>query len=338
MFQNDIFPAKSRTITLAIAGDVMLGRMVNAYIPEKGFAYPWGNVLPVLKEADLFLINLEFTLTSETRPWDVLKAFNFRAEPSVSETLKLGRVDFASVANNHVLDFGPEGLRETLEVLDEAGIAHAGSGIDTASAQSPAILTANGTRIAVVAFADYPADWAATHDSPGTNYTPISVDPDDFKRVESALSAARQEADMVIFSIHWGPNMRERPPGTFREFARKVVTSGADIFWGHSAHVVQGIEVYNEKLILYDTGDFVDDYAVDAELRNDLSALFLVTVDPLAVIGLELVPVEISQTQVNLAKGADYQWIVQRLTGLSEDLGMTLEEAPQESSIPVTFR
>ena len=88
--------------------------------------------------------------------------------------------------------------------------------------------------------------------------------------------------------------MRAQPPEAFRQFARRVVEAGADIFWGHSAHVVQGIEVYEGKLILYDTGDFVDAYAVDGGLRNDLSALFLVEVAPPDIKGLDLMPVQIT--------------------------------------------
>ncbi len=151
--------------------------------------------------------------------------------------------------------------------------------------------------------------------------------------MEEALAAARRKADLVLFSIHWGPNMRARPTAEFRRFARRVVEAGADIFWGHSAHVPQGVEIYWGKPILYDTGDFVDDYAVDEELRNDLSALFLLRVRPPAVEGLELVPVRIGRMQVNLARGADRDWIVRRLTELSAEFGTRVVDGPQGLSV-----
>ena len=329
--------AATSTITLAFTGDVMLGRAVDRVIAEKGFGHPWGNVLPRLKEVDLLLINLETTITSETIPKES-KRFYFRADPSVIETLEIGRVDFASVANNHILDFGPEGLKETLDVLDRADVAHAGAGIDLPSAERPVVLTVNGTRIGIVAYADYPPHWAAGPGSPGINYTPISTDPAEFAGVERALSALRQEADLVIFSIHWGPNWRARPTETFRQFARRVVEAGADIFWGHSAHVVQGVETHDGKLILYDTGDFVDDYVVDEELRNDLSALFLVTVTEQSIERLDLVPVQIHHGQVNLAEDDGLDWIVDRLTALSEELGTGLVDAPHGLSLPLSSR
>lgn len=254
----------------------MLGRLVNETIAREGFGYPWGDVLPVLRKAALFLVNLECVLTAHTQPWRdrQYKAFYFRAEPSVAETLRTGRVDFCSLANNHSCDFGTEGMAETVAVLDQAGIAHAGAGADLTAAREPAFLSAMGVRVGVVSFADYPLAWAATPTTPGINYTPISLDPQNFARVEDALATARRQGNLVIFSMHWGPNMSPRPTNQFRQFARRVIDAGADILWGHSAHVVQSVEVYRGKPILYDTGDFIDDYAVDDLLRNDLSALF----------------------------------------------------------------
>ena len=135
----------SPTITIAFAGDVMLGRLVDQAISQMGYDHPWGDLLPALQEADLFLINLETTLTSQTRPADPGKAFNFRAEPTAAEALNIGGVDFASVSNNHILDFGAAGLQDTLAVLEGAGIAHAGAGPDLVSAQRHVILTADGS-------------------------------------------------------------------------------------------------------------------------------------------------------------------------------------------------
>ena len=187
----------------------------------------------------------------------------------------------------------------------------------------------------MVAFADYPVAWAATPSSPGLNYRPISVADEDFAEVARIIATARQDADLVLFSIHWGPNMRLRPTDQFREFARRVIDAGADIFWGHSAHVVQGVEVHHGKLILYDTGDFIDDYAVDPHLRNDLSALFLVRIEPPLIERLDLVPVQIDKMQVNLTAGAERDWIVRRLTTLCAEMGTVAVDGPRGPSISV---
>lgn len=308
-------------VTLAIAGDVMLGRMVNETIAMRGFAYPWGDVITTARDrADLFLINLECALTASSGRWSDgrKKEFYFRAEPSVVETLKLGGVDFVSLANNHAGDYGDAGLLETVRVLDEAGIAHAGAGATRASAAAPAYLTSNGVRVSIVAFADHPLEWAATDQSPGINFTNVDRA---IAGVRDAIAEARGRADVVVFSIHWGPNMRARPSGAFREFAQSVIDAGADVFWGHSAHVVQGIEFWHDGVILYDTGDFIDDYAIDVSLRNDLSALFFVSVGPAGVTGVELLPVQIDDMRVSVAHGASRERFISRLATLCAEMG-----------------
>jgi poly-gamma-glutamate synthesis protein (capsule biosynthesis protein) len=239
------------------------------------------------------------------------------------------------LANNHAADYGMTGLLDTVRHLDEAGIAHAGAGADLAAARAPAVVTAGQARLAVVACADYPAVWSATPTGPGINYMPVMPSEDDFSAIEQALAEARRQADLVIFSIHWGPNMRARPTPQFREFARRVVEAGADLFWGHSAHVVQGVELWQGRPILYDTGDFVDDYAVDAVLRNDLSALFLLRLWPAAVARIEVVPVAIGRCQVNRARGGERAWFAERLTALCAELGTEVLATDGTLTIPV---
>jgi poly-gamma-glutamate synthesis protein (capsule biosynthesis protein) len=313
---------------LAIAGDVMLGRIVNETMAERGFLYPWGDVLPLLREADLFLLNLECALTSSREPWHDgdYKAFYFRAEPTAVQTLLAAGVDFASLANNHAMDFGAEGLLDTCRILDEAGIAHAGAGADIDRARLAARLRAPGVSVAVVAFADHPMAWAAAEGRPGINYLEVSQEPEDFAPIVSALSEARKGADFVIFSIHWGPNMRSRPTPDFRQFARRIIEAGADLFWGHSAHLVQGIEMWKGRPILHDTGDFVDDYAVGPE-RNDLSALFLLEIGPGRVEKVELVPVSIDNMQVNRARDAERAVFAGRMKDLCQEMGTKLTES-----------
>ena len=321
-------------VTLAIAGDVMLGRLVNDVLAERGPRYIWGDVTPLLWDADAFLINLECAITTRAVRWHDghYKPFYFRADPHAVEALRIARVDFASLANNHIEDFGPDGLLDTITSLDQAGIAHAGAGRDLAQAIAPAVLRVKGQRIAILAFADYPPAWAATPTSPGLNYTTVSVLDGAFERVAAAIDAARSAADVVIFSIHWGPNMRERPPEEFRRFAHRVIEAGATIFWGHSAHVTQAVELLPRRgIILYDTGDFVDDYVVDPDVRNDLGALFLVRLCGGVIEHAALVPTRIRHRQVNRATGDDRQVFVQRMERLCQEVGGSVVEMPDGS-------
>jgi poly-gamma-glutamate capsule biosynthesis protein CapA/YwtB (metallophosphatase superfamily) len=321
-------------MTIAITGDVMLGRLVNEAILQRGAAYPWGGTLPVLRDADLVLVNLECALTGERERWQDhgrYKTFYFRSEPHHVGVLLEAGVDLAVLANNHVMDFGVEGMRETIRLLDGAGIAHVGAGDDERKARAFARLQANGVRVGIVAFADHPAEWAAGPATPGISFAPITARS--FDPVAAAVAEARRESDLVVASFHWGPNMRARPTEAFRHFARAVVDAGVDVFWGHSAHVVQGVEVRDGRLICYDTGDFVDDYAVDDELRNDLSALFLVRVVDRRIARLDLVPVRIDRMHVDPARGQDRTRFASAFAAYCAELGTDVEIGPDRLTI-----
>jgi poly-gamma-glutamate capsule biosynthesis protein CapA/YwtB (metallophosphatase superfamily) len=314
-------------ITLALTGDVMLGRKVaealDRYMRSEE---PWGDVMPLLDAADLRIINLECAVTDNERPWTrTPKVFHFRAQPSAIETLRTARIDACSLANNHTLDFEEQGLLDTLEHLDAAGIRHAGAGRNREEAADPAILAvpADRTRrVALLAFTDNEPPFAAGTDRPGTNYLPVSSKSDVLRRVEVAVSTVRElGADTVIFSNHWGPNMVQRPRELFRRFARAVIDRGVDVYYGHSAHVFQGVEIYRGKPILYDTGDFIDDYAVDPELRNDWSFLFRVSVEEGTLERLDLTPVKLSYARVDLATGGEREKILDRMERLSAEMG-----------------
>jgi poly-gamma-glutamate capsule biosynthesis protein CapA/YwtB (metallophosphatase superfamily) len=310
-------------VELALTGDVMLGRGVNEALRGMRPEEPWGDTLPLLGEADLRLINLECAITAHQSPWTrTPKVFHFRADPSALKTLRAARISACSLANNHTLDFGERGLLDTLAGLDEAGIRHAGAGRNLEEAARPTILDAPGEeKVALLAFTDNEPPFAAAPDRPGTNYLPVSLETEVLERVETTISAAREAgAGTVVFSNHWGPNMVKRPRERFRRFARAVLDCGADVYYGHSAHVFQGVEIYRGKPILYDAGDFVDDYAVDESLRNDRSFLFRLFVEGRELRRLELVPVKLSYARVDLATGTEREAILDRMESLSAEM------------------
>ena len=310
--------------TLALTGDVMLGRGVNETLRSARPEEPWGDVLPLLHSADLRIINLECAITEHKQPWSrTPKVFRFRADPVATEVLKTARVDACSLANNHTLDFEEQGLLDTLRHLEEAGIRYAGAGRDAEEAARPALLEGG---VAFVAFTDNEPPFAAGRDRPGTNYLPVSLEPEVLRRVEVAVGAARETgARTIVFSNHWGPNMVQRPRETFRRFARAVVDRGVDVYYGHSAHVFQGVEIYHGKPILYDTGDFIDDYAVDPNLRNDRSFLFRVSMQDGDLRRLELFPVILPFARVEIATGDEREAILDRVVDLSAEMGTAFD-------------
>jgi poly-gamma-glutamate capsule biosynthesis protein CapA/YwtB (metallophosphatase superfamily) len=311
-------------ITLALTGDVMLGRGVNETLRTVRPVELWGDVLPLLSSADLRIINLECAITEHKRPWSrTPKVFHFRADPLAVDVLQAARVDACSLANNHTLDFEEQGLLDTLAHLKTAGIRYVGAGRNLEEAARPVLLEEG---VALVAFTDNEPPFAAGPDKPGTSYLPVSLEPEVLRRVEEAVGAAREAgANTVVFSNHWGPNMVQRPRESFRRFARAVVDQGADVYYGHSAHVFQGVEIYRGKPILYDTGDFIDDYAVDPNLRNDRSFLFHVCVEGENLGRLELFPVTLPYARVELAKGTEREAILSHMLSLSDEMGTAFD-------------
>lgn len=315
--------------TLALTGDVMLGRGVNEALE---FVQPielWGDVLPYLMQADLRIVNLECALTAHSRPWSrSRKAFHFRADPAAVNVLQAARIDACSLANNHTLDFEEKGLLDTLRVLDAAGIRRAGAGANAQEAARPALLEMRGAkpwRVALLAFTDNEPDFAAQAGRPGTNFMEVSIDPATLDRVSSGIAQARAlGADLVVFSNHWGANFIERPSPLFRDFARRVIELGADVYYGHSAHICQGIELHQGKPILYDTGNFIDDYATHPLMRNDRSCLFRLGFEAGELRQVELVPVTLSLAHVALARGDELDAICRRMTALCNELGTPL--------------
>src|ERR671916_2010580 len=186
---GSIPPEEVEMTTLALTGDVMLGRGVNETLDASRPEGVWGDVLPLLHAADLRVINLECALTEHRRPWSrTPKVFHFRAGPPAVEVLRAARVDACSLANNHTLDFEERGLLDTLDHLEAAGIRYAGAGHNLEEAARPALVKKG---VALVAFTDNEPPFAAGPDKPGTNYLPVSLEPEVMGRVEEAVEAAR---------------------------------------------------------------------------------------------------------------------------------------------------
>jgi poly-gamma-glutamate synthesis protein (capsule biosynthesis protein) len=315
----------------------MLGRGVNSYLLRRGPSYPWGDTLPVLKSADFTIVNLESVIARDGQPWARWpKVFHFRADPVAITSLEMAGIDCVALANNHVLDFEEEALKEMLSLLDKSGIRHAGAGLNLDDARRPVLLQNEKLKLAVVAFTDNEPGWAATAKKIGINYLEISTTEESLNLVRQSINQSRTSgADLVMFTVHWGPNMVERPSLLFQQFAHAVIDAGVDIFHGHSSHIFQGIEIYKSKTIIYDAGDFVDDYAVDPTLRNDRGLMYRLSVADKKVKEIELLPVFISRCQVNLAIAAQREKIVERISALSAEMGTDVRSTDRQLWIDV---
>ena len=305
-------------ILISLAGDTMIGRLVNEYLDNAPPEHIWGNMLPLLKQCDYNIINLEAAITRSEKI--VPKVFNFKADPEKVQSLLAGSINLVNLANNHVLDYAEEGLLETLEVLDRHGIKRVGAGKNIQEARCAAVVDVKGLTVGVLGCTDNEPGWKAGPKKPGTNYVEVG----DLTTLKEDIAAVRDRVDLLILSIHWGPNMVERPSKEFRAFAHALIDAGVDVIHGHSAHIFQGVEVYKERLILYDTGDFVDDYWVDPLLRNDRGFLFLLEIAN-GSLSVRLVPTLIRHFQAIHAPKDEAESTIARMRMLSKEFRTVFE-------------
>lgn len=309
-------------VTLALAGDTMLGRGVAerlTEVPPASLVAP--EVIEVAREADLFLLNLECCISERGTPWpDPAKPFFFRAPPAAVDVLAHLGVDAVTLANNHALDFSEEALIDTLDLLDAGGIAAVGAGPDADDARRPLSLRAGGSKVAVVAASDHPAEFAASRGRPGIAFADLRTGVPPWLR--RAIDQATAEADATLLTVHWGPNMATEPVPHVARAAAELERTPVTLVAGHSAHVFQGVR----RRVLFDLGDFLDDYAVDPIRRNDLGLLFLVTLDEHGARRLEAVPLKLEYCRTRLADGPDATWVHRRFREACAALGTDVAE------------
>lgn len=303
---------------VAMAGDTMLGRGVaEALRTVPPASLVEAGVAEAMRAADVTLLNLECCVSERGEPARrPPKPFHFRAPPNAVELLVHLGVDCVTLANNHALDFGAVALVDTFEHLAAADIDWVGAGEDEARARRPATFTAHGEHVTVVAFTDHPGDWAAAGGRPGVAYVDLRGSLDEW------VTDAAAGPGCVLVTPHWGPNMTAEPRRYVRRAAAELVTAGASLVAGHSAHVFHGIE----GQILYDLGDFLDDYRVDPVLRNDLGLLFLVDIENDRPRRLEAIPLHLGYCRTEPATGDVAALIAARFTVACARLGTEVSQ------------
>jgi poly-gamma-glutamate capsule biosynthesis protein CapA/YwtB (metallophosphatase superfamily) len=317
-------------VKLALAGDTMLGRKVAERLTEASPTALFADgVVAAAHEADLFVLNLECAISDRGEPWpDPNKPFFFRAPPVAVDVLRHLGVGCVTLANNHALDFGTVALMDTCRHLASAGIEWVGAGVDERAARTPVVLERGGLWVGVVGVTDHPSEYAAAADRPGVAYA-------DLRRGVPAWlddTVGRLDGDVVVVSPHWGPNMVAEPVAHVRSTATALHAAGATVVAGHSAHVFHGVA----DRVLYDLGDFIDDYARDPIVRNDLGLLWLVTFDGHVPTRVEAVPLALDYCHTRLADRDEAAWITTRFrraclaleTDVKEHAGRLVVEWP----------
>lgn len=305
---------------LLFVGDVMLGRLVNDILKEKPNEYPWGDTLSIFRETHFRVCNLECVISDKGSPWkETPKVFHFRSDTKNVSSLKLAKIDAVSLANNHTLDFGYEAMFEMLKILDGAGIGHSGVGRDFEESSKPSVSTVNGFKIGLISFTDNELQWSSQENKAGIFYVPIDLNDERAQKLFKIVKKTKKEVDFLIVAPHWGSNWGYHPQKEHIPFAHHLIKSGADLIFGHSAHIFQGIEIYQNRPILYSTGDFVDDYAVDPVERNDESFIFVVELQGKQIQALKLYPTVIRNFQARLAQKLEAIEIASKMEKLSSE-------------------
>ena len=354
-------------ITMFMCGDVMIGRGIDQVLPhpadpliheqymksargyvelaEKAngpvqqpvsYAYIWGDALKELERTapDVRIINLETSVTRSDN-FGKKKTIHYRMNPENTSCLTAAKIDFCSLANNHILDWGYSGLEETLESLQKVNVRSAGAGQDLQDAEAPAVIEVEGKgRVIVFSYgletSGIPLDWSASEEKPGVNFLKDSSD-ETILNIKHKVVEVKQKGDIVVASIHWGSNWGYRIPSDQVKLAHKLIDDGSvDVIHGHSSHHVKGIEVYKHKLILYGCGDFLNDYEGIGgyeDFRADLGLMYFVSVSPLTgkLVRLQMIPTQIKRLRVNRATRADAVWSRDILNREGEQFGTRVE-------------
>lgn len=240
-------------VTLVFTGDIYLSPHVQKNYDTAGISGVVSEqLLAEMKSGDITVANEEFPFsTGGTKVPD--KQFTFRVDPSYTSILTDMGIDIVGIANNHALDYGAEALTDTFGALDAAGIAYIGAGADKARAMQPDIVQVGQRSFGFLAASRVipVVGWNVENQQPGMLCTY------DSKLLCQAIQEAKKECDFLTVYVHWGIEKSTVPEAYQKQLAREYIDAGADLVIGSHPHVLQGIEYYNGKPIVYSLGNYI---------------------------------------------------------------------------------
>lgn len=298
--------------------------------------YIWGEALEEFaqRQPDVKVINLETSVTTSPDYWEG-KGIHYRMHPENAGCLTAAGIDCCVLANNHVLDWGYQGLSQTLKTLESAQVRTAGAGENRMQAEAPAIMEVEGKgRVLVFSYGSptsgIPETWQAQENRSGVNVL-ADLSDEALDPIIQRIRAIKQPGDIVVFSVHWGGNWGYEIPAQQKVFAHKLIDqAGVDIIHGHSSHHVKGFEIYNGKPVFYGCGDFINDYEGIRSYevyRGELSLMYFLTfsVGSGKLVKLELVPMRIKHFQLHRAGEEESRWLCAMLKRECGQLGVKIQ-------------
>ncbi len=306
---------QSRPVTLNAVGDILFARGIERKIAAYGEDYPFRSIAPLLRNADVVIGNLETALSDRT--FVTNQQYRFRASPERARLLRPAGLTTLNLANNHSLDCGPLGLRDTMLALTKEGIKICGVGSKGSAIEYG---KSGGVKTAFLAFSDFPP---VVPDDSG-----FSIQYATDAAVDREVHEARRSADFVVVSFHWGQEQSSIPTPRQKRLARIAASAGADLILGHHPHVLQGFEILRtvgrNTLVAYSLGNFLFDGHKEAEKH---SLILRCAFDRTGLLAAEILPVRIEHSAPRAATGPERSTILSRLTALSKQLGCGIEEA-----------
>lgn len=252
-------------VVLMFTGDIMLDRGVEYKIMQnkENWKLPFEKIATFLNSADLLFGNLESQISD--KGYNVGSIYSFRADPKSIETLTFAGFDVVSVANNHSFDYTRTAFEDSMRRLKTAGISYTGGGLTKDEAYSPAIREVRGVKIAFLGYTSVgSSSWQATDNRGGIAW----IDSQTLNLLTEAIAKTKQQADIVVVTLHEGYEYQKTPNDLQKLFASAAIDAGADFFIGHHAHVVQPLEQYNNGWIAYGLGNFLFDQDFSADTKT----------------------------------------------------------------------
>lgn len=254
-------PGMPFRFSILFVGDILLANEAERHIETAGIDYPFSKIKNEFLRYDYVFANLETPITERGVPAQS-KPYIFRIKHDTAECMKDLRLDAVSIANNHLMDYGPEGMKDTLAFLKKMNIRHAGGGATLDDARRPARLSCGGTDMIILAYNERPPTaFSASAESPG-------IAPLDLPLIKEDIGTNRRSDNIIIVSLHWGIEHTITPRPYQVTLAHAIIDSGADAIIGHHPHWPQGIELYRGKPIVYSLGNFINGYINKIEHDN----------------------------------------------------------------------
>lgn len=315
--------ASDDELSIVIVGNMMFGQDISLIMDREGSTAPFVGVSGLLKDADITFGVLDGPITVRGEP-DRSKQTTFRSQPIVARGLSNAGFDVVAIATPHILDYGPEGLIDTMEFLAWYGVKYVGAGRNMREAKSPVIINVKGCRVAFIGYlrgSQFEQLFYAKEDKIGTAFPVL-------EELQKDVLEAKGQADVVIAFIHWGTRVEgEGITERQRLYAQKLIDSGVDVVIGQRTNALQGIETYNNRFIIYSLGDFI--YGSYAK-KQPYGYIAKLIISSKTVSRLELIPVSLADPEKgsylpNIIRGESAKSAIELMNELSKDLGSNFE-------------